>query len=134
MEIGFPWIPLKSRSEVNYFCTCSIEIEKKNGEWLPRDLEVDTGAATTTLDMCDIYELGYLKKDCKKVYYRNANNEKIRAYRHSFKIKIGDGEIHDIPILFSARPIAIPVLGRAKILEKAKIVFNNEEKRTVFYL
>jgi gag-polyprotein putative aspartyl protease len=111
-----------------------LEIKGKNKEWLPRDLEVDSGAATTVLDISDLIELGYHKKECGKIYYRNANRKKTIAYGHIFTIKIGKHEIHDVPILFSAKLIAIPVLGRAKILEKIKIVFNNVEKRTVFSL
>jgi hypothetical protein len=134
LEIGFPWIPLNSEFGVNYFCTCSIEIEKKNKEWLPRDLEVDSGSTTTVIDMCDLFELGYDKKECSRTYYRNANKTKSLAYGHLFTVKIGKREIQNVPILFSARPITIPVLGRAKILEKVKIVFNNVEKRTIFSL
>ncbi len=119
---------------MNYYCTCSIEIEKKNKQWLPRDLEVDTGSATTVLDMCDLFELGYHKNECIKVFYKNANRKKPLAYGHHLTIKMGSRKIRNVPVLFSAKPITMPVLGRAKILEKVKIVFDSAEKRTIFRL
>ena len=134
MAIGFPWIPLKSEFGINYYCTCSVEIEKKNEEWLSRDLEVDSGSATTMLDMSDLFELGYYKNECTKVYYKNANRKKSLAYGHLVTIKIGNRKISNVPVLFSAKPITMPVLGRAKILEKVKIVFDSAEKRTIFSL
>ena len=93
MEKAFPWLPWNTRFRRSYLCTCSIQIEKKNGDWLPQDLKVDSGSDVTMLELSHLNDLGYKKKDCRIQKYHNANAKTFLAFEHPFKIRIDDYEI-----------------------------------------
>lgn len=133
MEERFRWIPQRKIFETTiYLARCGIDIQAKNGKWTKWGLKVDSGADTTMLELDDLYTLGYREDDCVKEYYDSANTVQTLAYGRQFNIKIGDISINDVPILFSVKPIANPLLGRAKIFETVNIIFDNQAKRTIF--
>jgi len=86
------------------------------------------------LELCDLHALGYRKKDCIKESFNSANNQESAGFGHLFIIKIGEYVIDDVPILYSAKPIANLLLGRAKIFEKVNVVFDRQEKCTIFQI
>jgi hypothetical protein len=90
MENRFRWIPQRKIFGIIYLSRCAIEIQAKNGKWLKRGLKVDSGSDTTMLELCDLYALGYSKRDCIKKSYNNANTKQTTAYGHRINIKIGD--------------------------------------------
>jgi hypothetical protein len=96
-------------------------------------LKVDSGADTTLMQECDCVLLGYTFDDCNQHSYYGINKqETVQCFIHYFNIKIGDFVINEVPISFSTKPIANPLLGRSKIFDMLDICFDSKNKHTLF--
>jgi hypothetical protein len=54
---------------------CTVDIQKKNGEWEQYVFKIDSGADTMLMEEGDRDSLGYTLGDCITCKYTNANND-----------------------------------------------------------
>jgi Aspartyl protease len=131
MELAFAWYSAKTNYGQTYVSFCRIEIQKRNEQWLKRELKIDSGADMTLLEKHDLSTLGYTPDDREGVDVENITEKKSPASMRRFNIKIGDFIINDVPIAFSDKPVRNLLLGRAKIFESINILFHKRTRHTI---
>jgi hypothetical protein len=131
MQLAFAWYPAQTKFGQTYMSFCKIDIQKKNGKWLKRELKIDSGADMVLLEKHDINTLGYTLDDCEGVDVENITEKKSPASMRRFNIRIWDLIINDVPIAFSDKPVRSLLLGRAKIFESIDILFHRKTKHTI---
>ena len=132
MELAFAWYSSQTSFGQIYTPYCRIEIQKRNENWLKRELKIDSGADMTLMERHDLAALGYNLSDCDEIDFKNINNEEFPTSMRRFNIRIGEFLINGVPIAFSDRPIKNAVLGRAKVFDSIDIFFDRRMKHTIF--
>ena len=87
MEVAFAWWEFKTDIGLQYRPMCTVDIQKKNGEWEQYVFKIDSGADTMLMEEGDRDSLGYALGDCITCKYTNANNDEIIARYPQFLYK-----------------------------------------------
>lgn len=79
----------------------------------------------------DCRNLGYSLTDYEQVEFDTASDKSVKTRVQMLDVRISGYVIEQIPIAFSASPIKMLLLGRAKLFETLDICFLHEHKNTV---
>lgn len=107
----------------------TVLVKSKQGEWLPVEMVVDTGADYTLLPRKYAGILGINFSDClSKTSLGIGGSETVYLYK-SLSIKMGNWQ-KEIPVGFLERDDIPPLLGRLEFIEALKVIF--EDYETIF--
>ena len=134
MKIAFEWFDTDNLilGTRTYIPICEFEIRKKDGTWVPFIFKIDSGADTILMKESDCYDLGYSLADCQQLEFDTAGDRAVRNYVRTLDVKVSGYVIEDVPIAFTANPIKMLLLGRAKIFEIFDICFLHKHNNTIF--
>jgi hypothetical protein len=132
--IKFPWVPFGEHEKIGtiFLPMCDVDIQNKNGKWMQFSLKIDTGADVTTMELGELYSLGFGLDGCKEAEGTSITDKKFSTYLGNLKMRVGKKILEDVPVAFSKKPIKTSVLGRSKILEYFENCFDYRRKQTIF--
>jgi hypothetical protein len=143
MEISFEWAytdtPILGIK--TYYPISELSLRKRDGTWVSFVFKIDSGADTILMNESDCYDLGYSLDGSEQLDFNTASGKTVRTHVRMLDVKISGYDIENVPVehvienvpvAFTAIPLKMLLLGRAKIFETLDVCFLHSSKNTIF--